>query len=280
MRKAGWISVAVAAALVGECIAVSGAVGQAAPAAAEATRPATQAGKALQPVSPLTQGESAVVTPGAIPAPVVPKGFDAKASREDVSRRSQFSTTYVNPDGSETWQSSGEPVNFQDAKGAWQTIDNRIIANPDGTLRNAANDWTATFGSLATSGVSVAVGNGSLGWQAIDGAADAKPSIETDGVSVRYRDVWPGVDVVYRVRSGAVEELIELKSPQAKSSLSFKLPGADVGRAAVDPKVTGQPGSVLSKGAVQVGMSPPFLRRQGPALAVGVEDGCDVSQGR
>lgn len=50
--------------------------------------------------------------------------FDAQRSK--VVARTMFTTTYTNPDGTQSLQQSTAPLNVQDAAGAWQPVDTTL----------------------------------------------------------------------------------------------------------------------------------------------------------
>ena len=168
---------------------------------------------AARPIAPVPVGSSA--------------GYSEGRSLELPGRRDRFSRTFANPDGSETWVASTEPVHFENADGSWSPIDNRVVPGDGGELTNAANDWHVSFGALASKGVVFDHPKGSFSWLA-EGAADVVPVVEPDGESVRYPDVWPNVDVVYRVRSGSVSEELVLKSRFARPTFVFDVFGTEL----------------------------------------------------
>ncbi|CAN0049628.1 unnamed protein product, partial [Phaeothamnion confervicola] len=174
-------------------------------------------------------GESPTATPEELPRAVAPAGFDARTSTEDPTGRSAFETLYINADGSHTVVASSDAVHYSDSEGQWQPIDSTLVVGDDGTIRNRANSWSVAFSDISVDGVSFTTDRGDvLRWKAIEGHT-AKPRIERDGVSVRYHDVWPGVDIVYTVRGVGVEELIEITRPDADvSSLAFEIGDARV----------------------------------------------------
>ena len=92
--------------------------------------------------------EPAVTSPTALAAATsTPSGYVAGSSTEVVSDRTQFTKTYLNPDGSHTLVSSLLPLNYQDTSGAWQTVSTSVVTDPtvSGGFRSAANSWTARF---------------------------------------------------------------------------------------------------------------------------------------
>jgi len=152
-------------------------------------------------------------------------GFVEGESVEVIEERGRTRRVYQNPDGTMTAELSNQPLNFQDEEGNWLPIDNRLHLQDDGSVTNGANDWNVRFGPLAE-GVSLEWGGRQIAWAPVDGD-DAIPEIELDGVSVRYRDVWPGVDLVYRMRGSGVEEFIEIRSRNARTEFGFEFGGIE-----------------------------------------------------
>ncbi len=182
-------------------------------------------------VLPLFSGKPpaapAVEFPVGPTSPVVPResvGFDPLTSVEIPARRDVLERSWLNADGTSTSQFSSEALNFKNASGEWVAVDNSLVVAADGSVRNAANEWTVSFGSIAD-GVEVDTVAGSLGWKARAGR-NVEPVVEPDGVSVRYTDVWPGVDVVYRVSGSRVSEFFELKSAASATEFALDVRGA------------------------------------------------------
>ncbi len=192
-------------------------------------RPETGAAGEPVLVDDLPAGEAPTIPSGAPVDGIAPQGFDPESSVELTERRDAFITVYANTDGSETVVASGSPVHFQNDKGEWLAIDNTLITSDTGVVRNTANSWQITFGPLASVGVTITDRRGSLSWVG-DQASDVKPVVEPDGVSVRYVDAWPGVDVVYLVSGSSVEEQVVLKSATATPEVRFVLPKVDIER--------------------------------------------------
>ena len=171
-----------------------------------------------------------VAAPVPVREPVATKpmvGFDAKTSVEDVSGRGAKIKTFVNADGSHTAELATEPLNYRTADGQWAAVDNHLVVAKDGTITNAANDWSVSFGSSG-SGIGVETADGAtFGWRPRV-PIDVAPKVEPDGESVRYVDAWPGVDLVYRVTGGAITEFIELKDASAATSFDFDIAGASL----------------------------------------------------
>jgi RHS repeat-associated protein len=152
-------------------------------------------------------------------------GFDPVRSVEVIAERDAFTTTFANPDGTRSVTLSSMPVHFQDAKGVWQQIDNRVVRGENGVLSNEANAWRVRFEVMGPKGgVSFETKEGPFRFWARDAAA-VEPVVGDDGASVVYSEVFPGVDLVYRVVGSGVEELLVIKAVDAVSTVTFDVEG-------------------------------------------------------
>jgi hypothetical protein len=162
--------------------------------------------------------------PAPPPAPVTPKtGFVPGKSTEDVSKRSAQSKTFRNPDGSHTAQISGDVQHYWTGSG-WADISNRLVADPAGGYRNQANSFTARFRS---SDVRVETPQGAI---TLNPAGDTlgAPVVDAAAETVTYPDVWPGVDVRYRVQSTGVKEELVLRRRPSMSQFPFQVGGTSL----------------------------------------------------
>ena len=152
-------------------------------------------------------------------------GFDPAKSVEVPAERGQLVRTFVNPNGTHTAQVSLLPLNYASGKG-WLPVDNRVVKGADGVLRSSANEWSARFEPMgAGSGVALSTPDGDLRFWPEGVVVPVVPTVEPDGVSVRYREVWPGIDLVYTVTGAGVEEVAQIKRAGTVSP-SFVVEGA------------------------------------------------------
>lgn len=191
---------------------------------------------AFQPPSPADAGAPVAPSPDATPAGVRPlitedRGPTARPGRngrvEVAGERDEHRMVFDNPDGTRTVETTSMPVNYRDARGHWRPIDNRLVRDGSGALVNAANDWRVRFRSMPAGGVEFTAADGAVSFAARD-AAGVAPVIEPDGESVRYADVYPNTDLVYRVTGAGVEELLVLKNRDARATVDFEVSGATV----------------------------------------------------
>lgn len=137
----------------------------------------------------------------------------AKARREGrrvelPSRRGESTTTFVNPDGSETVELSAGPVRVRDASGAWRGIDTRLSAAAGRVRPNAVKaDVTFSNGGDTT----LATLTDSAGRKLTMSWPAALPRPRLDGAAATYPDVLPGADLVLRATSLGYEQTVVLR---------------------------------------------------------------------
>jgi large repetitive protein len=170
------------------------------------------------------------VTPGGPSAPKTPgktvKGFDPATSVELIEKRTAMIKTYLNADGTLTDLASSVAVHYKDRGGKWLDIDSTVRVTRQGLLETSGNDWTASFEAMVPSGgVTLKTSDGNVRFTAED-AAPVVPVIEPDGMSVRYVDLFPDTDLVYKVQGDGIEELLVIKSPAGRTEVSFLTHGA------------------------------------------------------
>ncbi|MEK7426494.1 MAG: hypothetical protein AAB131_21925, partial [Actinomycetota bacterium] len=100
------------------------------------------------------------------------------------------------------------------------------MADRVGGLVNVANGWRVSFRAMTDGGVSFDTPDGPVRFWA-EGASSVLPVVEPDGVSVRYVDVVPGSDLVYRVNGRGVEEYLFVKAASSTASVSFVVEGVE-----------------------------------------------------
>ncbi|MEI6481198.1 MAG: PA14 domain-containing protein [Candidatus Saccharibacteria bacterium] len=224
--------------------------------------------------------------PGAQLAPVDQKVKQQDASKaktsprkvgEIVEKREANKEVIRNADDTITEKHYLSPKFFQ-KQGKWETVDTTLVEDTNaadsknivgkafGFLRSLVlpvttytikdNDWQARFAPsddkvgmvrIQKSGQNVAF--------APQGARTVVPQVskDSDGKQiVKYADLWPGVDVEYRVYSGEIKENIILKNKTATTEVQFKIIGGGLG---ADDK---NPGGYLIKGALnnEFGLTP------------------------
>jgi RHS repeat-associated protein len=171
-------------------------------------------------------------TPGQVDLsklPALPKapGFAAKTQPMEVpAKRTEFSRTFINPDGSSTVEVSAERINYRSPSGSFEPIATSLRAGPaTGTFETFANDWKVTFAPLDAGGVELVASDGARFRFAPESLPAVAPTLAADSKSVTYVDAWPGVDLRYRIGASGVEETILIKRKGVGSEFAFATEG-------------------------------------------------------
>ncbi len=155
------------------------------------------------------------------------KGFDPATSVEVAAERARFASVFKNVDGTYTAKVEQRPVHFETEPGKWEKIDPRVV--PDPALKG---EWVTASSSVqvrfSSRGVELRGEKGSrVAWKP-RGVALGDPVLAADGLSATYVEVWPNVDVRFRLFSNEVKEEIVIKGPTTVSSFPFDVSGVDV----------------------------------------------------
>ncbi|WP_052947800.1 DNRLRE domain-containing protein [Aneurinibacillus tyrosinisolvens] len=181
-----------------------------------------------------------------------------KTKLELTSKRTKYSTRYLNPNGTFTEEIFSEPEFYQDkADKKWKKIDNNLKANTKkkGKHKNTANDFTASVADEAdgTELVSAEKDGKSL---ALVPVQASKVKAEIKGNEITYPSLYLEVDARYHVLGGAVKEDLILNSAAAQNAFSYEIK-LDGLKAATDKK-----GMIIftdSKGKEQWFFAKPFM---------------------
>ena len=232
LRVARPVAMALALALavtVGELAVVSGEAASAASAApvAPAAVPAAAPVKAVGVVS----------RPDPVSAAVTAR---AQGSRvEVVGLRSETSTTWVNPDGTQTTEQHGGPIRFRDHRGALKAVDLGLADLPGGTVAPRGHPLGLSLaGSGKGAGGGPRQGSGTdltfarerpgaggtarevrLVWPGLLG----RPRLA--GATATYVDAQPGVDLVVASRRTGFEQQLVVRTAEALAGLLARRPG-------------------------------------------------------
>ncbi|MET8155806.1 LamG-like jellyroll fold domain-containing protein [Sphaerisporangium sp. NPDC005289] len=135
---------------------------------------------------------------------------------EVTGARTEFSTTYANPDGeSFRLEQSTVPVRVKGAGGAWVTPDATLQRRADGTVAPVAAAVRLSFsGGGAARLVSITRDGRTLelGWPA------PLPAPVLDGPNATYRDVLPDVDLRMTATTEGFSQVLVVKTPQAAAN--------------------------------------------------------------
>lgn len=170
-----------------------------------------------------------------------PKGHKS----EETSKRTAFSSTYINNDGTRSLQWTPYQQNYK-KDGKWQKLNDKL--KPEEKPKPEASLWQKMTGTEpkaeAPSKFTVDAGNLKSEFKPLaegltitvekktftitpEGAKNATPE-QLDDRSVIYRDVWKDTDIIYEMRGESIKEIIVLKSKDAKANYRFNVKDAKV----------------------------------------------------
>ncbi|MCD5316114.1 RHS repeat-associated core domain-containing protein [Kineosporia babensis] len=183
--------------------------------------------------------------------------------QELQDERTRMSRTFTDPDtGTLVTELSASPLNFKDAEGEWQPIDNTLKADPAGKgggWTNGANEFSLELPKSLTEPVTIADARDADSFVSLELAPQETPLKELDAgdarrgssaeppevadtpgtvkdTEVTYAQALPGVDVAYAALGDAVKETATVASladldALPGGSLSFTVktgPGMDL----------------------------------------------------
>ena len=193
----------------------------------------------LVPSTQLATSQSAVASTAAPTSKLKPNMFQANSVRrggrasgpgagpssatkkEIIGRRSRNSRTYQSGGNFETLIYPAS-INYQDAKGNWQPIDDTLVAasNPAYAYQNKANSYTAFFpANLAASPIHF---TGQAGFVDIS-LVGARGAVAASHNQATYSNVLPGVSLSYAANADTLKESIRLDAPTAPNTFTFRL---------------------------------------------------------
>lgn len=189
----------------------------------------------------VTAEDAGVNTDLALPKVENPKGHKS----EDIAKRTAFTSTYVNNDGTKSLEWTPYQQNYN-KDGKWHKLSEKLLPEekpkPESSLwqkitgtepkAEAPSKFTANAGNITSEfkplaeGLTIAVEGKTFTITPKD-AKNATPE-QLDDRSVIYRDVWTDTDLIYEMRGESIKEIIVLKSKNAKPSYSFAVKGGKV----------------------------------------------------
>ncbi|MGN6334034.1 MAG: DNRLRE domain-containing protein, partial [Motilibacteraceae bacterium] len=149
---------------------------------------------------------------------------------EDDSARTENTSTFANPDGTWTTETTAAPTRFKGADGAWHQVDLSLQTGADGSVAPKGHPFGLRLagpgGAPGQDRDLASFGDGqhalTLRWR----GHLPKPEIDPqDQAQVRYPDVDPGVDMTVRaLRTGFEQSLVIKTRPRDPSSFTETLP--------------------------------------------------------
>ncbi|WP_018350856.1 LamG-like jellyroll fold domain-containing protein [Longispora albida] len=190
------------------------------------------------PSAPRPACEPMVQDPGAAAALAKACGKRVEAG----ALRTETGQTFVNPDGTNTWETAPLPRRVKRADGSWADIDLTLRRNADGSVSPAAAPVALTISGGGNAPLVSANTEGkelALTWQ--DGAL---PAPVLDGTTATYPEVLPGVDLKVRAILGGYSQVLVVKTPQAAKNP--KLRKITFGTRTAGFRLAEKPGELMS----------------------------------
>jgi hypothetical protein len=192
---------------------------------------------------------------------------DAVEVRQElVNLRTENTKIFEEPDGTRTAEIYTGPVHFKGNDADWHPIDNTLVpsSRPGYSYENDANSYRLYL-PQDTSVAPVRIESGDY-W--VDYKLQgAEATLSVSGNTATYRNVLPGVDLIYEAKASGVKESFVVSSPQAARPLSFAMetsPGLSVKQLPTGEIELAQP-----QGRVVAALETPTMyeRARGPAAA-------------
>jgi RHS repeat-associated protein len=178
--------------------------------------PSNPEGEFVEPALPVSDSALFLNAPAGIDSDADVQGFDAALSQP--IDQSEFSTVYLNADGSKTTELSYDPLNMQ-VDGDWAPIETALEAQGDGAWGVESNPLQPMFAPSASEDGAFAVSNDDYKVEfTLLGAADsdltrsAYRRSAAGQSTLSYPDVFDDVDLKYSVETAAVKETLVLGS--------------------------------------------------------------------
>ena len=155
-----------------------------------------------------------------------PSAFDPLKSNPLPALTTPTRAVYKNLDGTRTAIITPHPTRFQDATGAWQTIDLALLARAGGVLAATADPSAPVLAAQSSSGtlVTIPTAAGIVGFA----HPDAVPVTGTaSGSTATYANALPGArDIVEQLLVDGFDDTVILHNPGAPGSytVTFTLP--------------------------------------------------------
>jgi hypothetical protein len=148
-----------------------------------------------------------------------------KSKLELTSKRTKFSTRYLNPNGTFTEEIFLDPQFYQDPTDKkWKTIDNNLkssVKRP-GNLENTANEFKTFFASETGTSDLVSVEKDGKSLTLLPVKANQVKGAVT-GNKINYPGIFADADLLYSIQGGGVKEDIILHQFNGNNTFSFEL---------------------------------------------------------
>jgi len=186
-------------------------------------------------------------------------GIVPQPSRAELSeKRSEFSRTFRNPDGSLTTEIGQQQLHYRDASGRMMPIDSKLKSDASG-YKVEANSLKVRFGTSPTRLVTLASAadpSATVTYGPLDAEAELMPTTKAGESSLSYRSYRRGADLAYEVSAGRLKEEIVLASPTEDTTFTFALTAQNL---EPSPQRDGSVALVDKKGRHLIRIEKPYM---------------------
>lgn len=195
--------------------------------------PVAAAAATSQSAAPVPDPQYATGPVGTLPGGSFPPGANVIAELPGL--RTATSRSFLTATGSHVLMSYAGPVNYKDAKGAFQPIDDTALpTSSGGGWHNTASSYHGNVpSSLANHAVTVSEGSATLGFTLKSASAGPVASPTTTpptaaggsakGATVSFSKPLPETDISYAFGNSGVDETVSLASATAPTTYSWTL---------------------------------------------------------
>jgi RHS repeat-associated protein len=161
--------------------------------------------------SPSTEPDEAVLSA----PPTEPEGSELEGKRTATSQ------TFLLPDGSRETRVFESPINYRDADGQWQPIEEGLEPTTGAGLTNGDNSFDLSLPERVGEGaVRLSEGDAWVSYRLL--GSETAPVV-LDGETATYESLTPGVSYDLATFASGVKEAIEIAGPEQPSSFRFEL---------------------------------------------------------
>jgi RHS repeat-associated protein len=158
------------------------------------------------------------------PSPTAPSLDLTRTTPVEIpSRRTEYATHYLMPDGSYWCELSSQRVRYKQPDGTWKNINSHVVPDEQfGVSRNASNDLAMQFGNWdsGVKPVHIAKDDWTLDMQPLAGFLGDQVDA---GDVAQFSAIATDTDLTYESRPDGVKETLILHSAAAPAAFSFKL---------------------------------------------------------
>jgi RHS repeat-associated protein len=166
-----------------------------------------------------------------VPTPAVASASPSAPSSATAARTSQpapvpesaYSTSSVASNGLHKTEISNSPINYKDAQGAWQPIDDSLVATTSGGWHNEADSSSVQLPADLSSPVTLSNGSSSIGFTLAGANHGTANAGSASGSTATYPDALANTTVTEKAVPSGVTETLALASSAAPNTITWNL---------------------------------------------------------